>query len=97
MTSAFTDIIEWVQGLDYWEQAAFDLVIWGKEISEEELDQLVLYLLEENDLNENGVEKPDLKYCTGSKVFGHKGQFCNGDFSLLFRLYTRKLQILPTA
>lgn len=62
MVSSFVDIIDWVKELDYWEQAAFDLIISGEEISDKHLNQLVLYLLSENQLSEDRVDTPELKY-----------------------------------
>src|SRR5271157_1297231 len=62
MTTTFAGIINWVKELEFWEQAAFDLIVSGKEISEEDINSLVRYLLEENNLLEKEREHPQLKF-----------------------------------
>ncbi len=62
LTSSFAEIIDWVDKLDFWEQAAFDLIVSGNEISDADIDLLVQYLLEDNNLNGKSGERPELKY-----------------------------------
>lgn len=62
MTSSFAEIITWVDKLDFWEQAAFDLIVGGNEISDVDIDLLVQYLFEDHNLNGKSGERPELKY-----------------------------------
>ena len=62
MTSALVEIAEWVDSLEYWEQVAFDLILQGNQLTDDELDKLVGFLLEENDLVEKTGRRPKLKY-----------------------------------
>jgi ABC-type Na+ transport system ATPase subunit NatA len=62
MPTAIAEIIEWVKELKLWEQAAFELIISGKEISQSDIDSLVKYLLEENNLVDMEEKYPQLKF-----------------------------------
>lgn len=62
MTTAFAEILNWVSNLDFWEQASFDLIVSGKDIKDDDVDLLVRYLLEDEELTERKGERHELKY-----------------------------------
>lgn len=62
MSTTFSKIIDWVKLQDYWEQAAFDLILSNKPIGETEIDLLTNYLLEEKGLNPSSLARKVLKF-----------------------------------
>lgn len=62
MTSALVEIAEWVDSLEFWEQAAFDLILQDTNLTDDELEKLVGFLLEDNDLVEKKGRRPKLRY-----------------------------------
>ena len=62
MASTLSEIIEWVEGLAYWEQAAIDLVVSQEETCGSDLRTIVQYLLADYDLRAEEIERPELKY-----------------------------------
>ncbi len=50
MPSVLSEIIEWGNGLPFWERAALDMIISGEEFTDEKYDELLDYLLLDNHL-----------------------------------------------
>jgi len=62
MANVIDEILEWVSRLEFWEQAAFDLLLSSKDISDKEIDRLVNFLLEDNNLSTSLTPRPDLHF-----------------------------------
>lgn len=62
MTTVLTTLRQWAGTLPFWEQAALDKIILGKEFSESDYEQLIQYLLEDKNLREkSAAPRPTLK------------------------------------
>jgi hypothetical protein len=53
MKNVFKEIEEWAVNLPYWEQAALDKVISGKQFQDEDYNELLQYLLEDEQLSKS--------------------------------------------
>ena len=78
MPSVITEIIQWVNTLPYWEQAALDKILNGVQFTESDYDELLQYLLKDNGLIEPNGQRPQLHFIDNS--FPH---FTNGQIVLL--------------
>lgn len=64
MAAVIAEICEWAEGLPYWEQVALDRVLAGSTLSEEDFDELLSYLLEDEQLVERKSTRPQLRFIT---------------------------------
>ena len=62
MPSILSEISEWGAALPYWEQAALEKIVTGIAITDDTLDELLQYLLEDADLATRKGEHPALKF-----------------------------------
>ena len=62
MPSILKEISEWASTLPYWEQAALEKIVAGVEITDETLEQLLNYLLEDAGLEPRKASRPTLKF-----------------------------------
>ena len=60
MPNVFEEIVIWAENLPFWEQAALDKIVAGDQITEEVIDELTDYLLENAGLQEIQRERPAL-------------------------------------
>lgn len=58
MTSVFGEILDWASSQEYWEQAALLKVISGKHIEEEDIQELLGYLLEDAGIEKMKADRP---------------------------------------
>jgi ABC-type lipoprotein export system ATPase subunit len=62
MPSIVREISEWGSTLPYWEQAALEKIVSGVTITDDELDELLQYLLEDAGLADKNGERPALRF-----------------------------------
>jgi len=62
MASVFSEILQWVEKLPYWEQAAFDKIFFGVQCAEADYAELVQYLLEDAGLAPPTSQRPELQF-----------------------------------
>ncbi len=62
MTSVFSEIVQWLETLPYWEQAAFEKIFTGVQCTEGDCDELVQYLLEDAGLETPTGQRPKLQF-----------------------------------
>ena len=62
MAGVFSEIVQWVETLPYWEQAAFEKMFLGVQCAEADYDELVQYLLEDAGLAPITSERRDLQF-----------------------------------
>ena len=74
MTNVFSEIVKWAEELVYWEQVALDKILTGVEYSDEDYDELLDYLLEENQLTERKSERKLLSFQKGLFQSADTGQ-----------------------
>ena len=60
MPGVFEEIVSWAETLPFWEQAALNKIIAGEQITEDFIDELTDYLLEDAELQEPQRERPAL-------------------------------------
>ena len=61
MPSVLAEVRSWAKGLPYWEQAALDAILAGRQLGDAEHDKLVQYLLEDNGLANSKTNRPPLQ------------------------------------
>jgi hypothetical protein len=62
MTSVLRELRSWSAALPYWEQAALEKIVTGVQFSESDYNELLQYLLEDNDLAEPVGQRPELQF-----------------------------------
>ena len=62
MTSILTELSRWANKLPYWEQAALDKILAGVQLTESVYDELLHYLLEDEDLATATRSRPELQF-----------------------------------
>lgn len=62
MLNAINEICKWAEGSKYWERAALENILAGNEFTEESYQQLLTYLLEDNQLEKQTGEHPKLEF-----------------------------------
>ncbi|NIA11709.1 MAG: hypothetical protein GWP10_18800 [Nitrospiraceae bacterium] len=62
MTSILTELSRWANTLPYWEQAALDKIVAGVQFTESVYDELLRYLLEDENLAELTSPRPELQF-----------------------------------
>lgn len=62
MTDVLEELRQWASKLPFWEQAALDKILAGDEITDDDCDQLLQYLLEDAGLDEATSERPELRH-----------------------------------
>lgn len=62
MASILQLLRQWSEALPFWQQAALDQIVSGRPFTDEDLDLLVQYILEDKKLQENISERPVLKH-----------------------------------
>ena len=62
MASVLTEISQWANTLDYWEQAALEKIVNGASFSESDCDELLQYLLEDKNLAKSKSQHPTLHF-----------------------------------
>jgi len=60
--NVFTELIKWIHDkkVPYWEQYALDLIISGKLIAESEIEEMVVFLLEDGGIIKKEAPRPKL-------------------------------------
>ena len=68
MTSVFSEIVQWLETLPYWEQAAFQKVFTGVQCTEDDYDELIQYLLEDAGLETPTGQRPKLQFKSATVI-----------------------------
>lgn len=62
MSTILKSIKDWAEGLPFWEQAALDQIVSGRPFTDDDIDLLIQYILEDKKLREKHSERPQLTY-----------------------------------
>ena len=62
MTRILTELSQWTNTLPYWEQAALDKIVAGVQLTESVYDELLHYLLEDENLAASTRPRPELQF-----------------------------------
>ncbi len=63
MPSVLSEIRQWANTLPFWEQVALDKILTGVQFNDSNYDELMQYLLEDENLAEQKGQRPELKFC----------------------------------
>jgi ABC-type transport system involved in cytochrome c biogenesis ATPase subunit len=66
------EITDWVMGLPYWEQLAFDRIVSGGALQDGDYEELLHYLLEDNGLAQPRSPRPTLRFPKLTEEGGHE-------------------------
>lgn len=79
MTNVFSEIVQWLEKLPFWEQAAFEKIFVGVQCAEADYDELVQYLLEDAGLAAPAGQRPELQFKSATAV----SEYTSGQIKLL--------------
>ena len=65
LSNILAELSQWASTLQYWEQAALEKILSGSELTDDDYDNLLQYLLEDSNLEEPKSARPVLQFPKG--------------------------------